>query len=344
MRAAFARQARSCAALGSPFTAWLCERLGRALTDGTEVGARVLAWRGDPSSDGDSVPLRLCGALHALALSGGDAGLAALYADPAPSDAAWVTIERAIRERSDVLKAVLDLPPQTNEVARSGALWPALALVAERTGLPLALMEVGASAGLNLNCDRFAYDLGGRACGDATSPVLLVPEWRGDAFALPDPSIASRAGCDLRPYDLTNEAERRRLTAYTWPDQPDRMARQRAAIAIAMARVPPVERADAVAWLERMLAAPAPGACRTVCTTIAWQYLPEPSRAAGEAIIAAAGERAVSDGPVAFVRVEADGAEPGAAITLDLWTAAGHARRALGRADFHGRWVDWRGA
>ena len=199
VRAAFARQDRSCAALGSPFTAWLCGRLGERLTADTGIGARVLAWTGDPSSDGDSVPLRLCGALHAVALSGADADLVALYAAPVPSEAAWRTIERTLHDRPDELSAILDLPPQTNEVARSSALWPALATVATRTGLPLALFEVGASACLNLNCDRFAYDLNGRAHGSRSSGVRLAPEWRGTGFDLSDPVIISRAGCDLRP-------------------------------------------------------------------------------------------------------------------------------------------------
>lgn len=303
----------------------------------------LLEWTGDPSSDGDSVPLRLCGALHALALRGDDADLAALYASPETSDGAWATIERTLRDRPAELSAILDLPPQTNEVARSGALWPSLAVVAARTGLPLALFEVGASAGLNLNCNRFAYDLNGRECGLPSSAVRLAPAWRGAAFDLPDPIVASRVGCDLRPYDLTDPAERRRLTAYTWPDQPERLARQRAAIEIATRRPPGVERADAVDWLRSVLALARPDACRTVYTTIAWQYLPEASQRAGEAVVAAAGARALMDGSVAFVCMEADGREPGAGLTLDLWTGTGHERVQLGRADFHGRWVDWRG-
>ena len=344
IRAAFVRQARSCAALGSPFTAWLCERLGAELSARTAVGARVLRWPGDdPSSDGDSVPLRLCGALHALALSGDDPTLAAAYADPVPSGAAWSAIEGALRTHPDAILATLALPPQTNEVARSGALWPMLGTVAALAGRPLALLEVGASAGLNLLCDRFAYDLGGRASGDPGSAVRLAPEWRGPTPDAPDPVVASRAGCDLRPYDLADEGERRRLAAYTWPDQPERMARQRAAIALAAGDPPPVERADGVAWLRDRLATHLDGtrtdACATIYTTVAWQYLPAPDRAAGERIVAAAGAR----GPVAFVRMEADGDEPGAALTLDLWREGRHERHDLGRADFHGRWVEWRG-
>ena len=343
VRAAFASQARACAALGSPFTAWLCERLGRELTGETTVGARVLGWPGDPSTAADSVPLRLCGALHALALAGGDADLAALYERPRTDHAVWGTIARALGAHPEPLLAVLALPPQTNEVARSGALWPALGEVARRTNLPLLLLEVGASAGLNLLCDRFALDLGGKLRGDRTGEVRLAPEWRGAPYRGGEPVVAGRAGCDLRPYDLSDPAERRRLTAYTWPDQPDRLARQRAAIALAAPAPPAVEATDAVSWLRARLAEPAPEACRTLYTTIAWQYLSGPDRATGEALVAAAGARAEADGPIAFVRMENDGAEPGAALTLDLWAAGGHERHDLGRADFHGRWVDWAG-
>ena len=60
----------------------------------------------------------------------------------------------------------MTLPPQTNEVGRSGIVWPAMMAIANETGVSLRLLEVGASGGLNLQMDRFAYRFGGREAGD----------------------------------------------------------------------------------------------------------------------------------------------------------------------------------
>jgi hypothetical protein len=76
-----------------------------------------------------------------------------------------------------------------------------------------------------------------------------------------------------------------------------------------------------------------------IYTTIAWQYFPAAKQAEGLAMIEAAGATATMDAPLAFVQMENDGGEKGAALTLRLWP--GDQRLSLGRVDFHGRWVDW---
>lgn len=65
------------------------------------------------------------------------------------------------------------------------------------------------------------------------------------------------------------------------------------------------------------------------------------ARARIETALAAAGARATAAAPLAWLRLEGDGTEPGAALTLTLWP--GGATRLLARADYHGRWIDWRG-
>ncbi|WP_304613905.1 DUF2332 family protein, partial [Paracoccus sp. (in: a-proteobacteria)] len=116
--AAFAHQARACAALGSPLTAQLCRTLPQVLADGP-VADRVLGWTGDPSTAADSLPLRLCGALHALVLTGQAHDLARAYdggvVDPA-------LLRRVLDDHAETILSWLDSPPQTNEVARSAAL------------------------------------------------------------------------------------------------------------------------------------------------------------------------------------------------------------------------------
>jgi hypothetical protein len=288
-RMAFRRQAEACRALDSPFTAWLRARLGETLDRSTELGRRVLGWRGDLSGAGDSVPLRLCEGLHGLALSGEAPALARAYAAPVPDEATWRAVTEALREREATLVEGLRSPPQTNETAQAALVWPALSEVARHVGRPLEILEVGAAAGLNLRLDRFAYRLGAGRGGARASPVRLVPEWRGRAFDGPAPEVAARAGCDLRPADLSDPAQRRRLLGYVWPDQPERLARMRAAIDIATAHPATVEEADAVDWLRARLVEPARGLARVVFSTIAWQHLPQPRRREGARLIRAGG-------------------------------------------------------
>jgi hypothetical protein len=77
--------------------------------------------------------------------------------------------------------------------------------------------------------------------------------------------------------------------------------------------------------------------------SVMWQYLPERTRQRIDAAMALAGERAKPGAPLAWLRLESDGAPESAAILLDLWPAAPgeRAHRLLGRGDWHGRWAEW---
>lgn len=340
VRAAFASQGASCERLGSPFTAALCRELGERLTLDTQVGRAVLGWAGDPSTAADSVPLRLCGALHALVLSGRDAQLAATY-PPHRERPDTNAVMRALDAHAPFVLGWLRSPPQTNETARAVGLWPMLSLVAAHTGLPLALFEVGASAGLNLRLDRFGYDLGGARGGAADSKLQLAPEWRGPAPDLATVSVVLRAGCDLAPLDPTDSADALRLRAYLWPDQRARTERLDAALAIARAVPAAVERADAVDWIAASVAPPREGAVRVLYSTVAWQYLPPRRREEGERLIGEIAAAATPTAPFAWARMENDGDGEGAGLRLLL---APHGIDApMGRAHFHGTWVEWNG-
>ena len=350
-RKAFADQAVSCRALGSDLTARVVERLGLALDPSQgPVAARVLGWPGDASSRGESVPLRLAGALHHLVLSSRAPALAAAYAAGDPSRAALLA---AIADNEALVLDWLDSPPQTNEVGRSAALIAAARFLAGLHPLPFELLELGASAGLNLNFARYrlAPDRGAArrrlvlepmAHQSATPGILLPgevvlsPVWTGE-FPRADFVVATAEGVDLRPIDPVTGAER--LLAYCWADQPARLARLRAALAVAAAHPVPVTAGDAAGWLQSRLADPAPGRLRMVYHTVAWQYFPSETQAACEASLRAAGARASAEAPLAHLSMEADGGR-GAALQLRLWDGAFRSW-SLGRADFHGRWIDW---
>lgn len=342
VRDAFRRQAEVCADMGSPFTARLCALAADRLAPGGPVADRVLAWPGDPSNRADALPLRLAGALHALVLERRDPALARAYPPHEADDAAlWSAAAAAMEAHAPFLLRRLDGPPQTNETQRSAALCPGYLTVAAETGLPLVCSEIGASAGLNLLWDRFAHRFGPAAWGDPASPVRIAPDWRGPPPPLPTATVAERAGCDLAPLDPTDPEAELRILSFVWADQTDRLTRTRAALALAREAGLRVERADAADWLETRLARPRPGYAHVVAHSIMWQYLPEPTQARIIALIKAAGARAAADAPLAWLRLEPDGAAPGAAVTLTLWP--GGEARLLGRADFHGRWVHWRG-
>jgi hypothetical protein len=316
------------------------ERLLRLVADrldaDTPLGARLVVWPGDIGPRGASLPLRLAGALHALALTGDP--LAAVYPPHTSSeDSLWDAIADALaRREKDVLRWI-ESPPQTNEVRRAAALIAAAHwLAARHPGLPFGLLELGASAGLNLMFDRFALDAGGAIRGAANPSLVLAPEWRGPPPPAAPVSVATRRGVDLSPIDPASSDGALRLRAYLWADQPHRRALTDAAIAVAAA---PVDLGDAGDWLATRLL-PVPGQVTLLFHTIAWQYFPPATRARAETALAEAGARATTEAPLVRLAMEADEARPGAALTVVLWP--GGTTLDLARVDFHGRWLDWR--
>ncbi len=349
IRDAFRVQASACDKIGSPFTARICLLLAERLNAESGIGRLVFGWEGDPGPGADSVPLRLCGALNHLVVVGNDTELASLYppqGDGGSDEALWHAISGVLKRHEAAVAAFLKSAPQTNEVRRSGILLAGWSWLAAHFGMPLVISEVGASAGLNLFAERYLLRTESFERGRADSPVVLPVEWRGDIPPQAGISVADRAGCDLAPIDAADDGERARLLSYVWPDQRDRVERTSAAVGIATAngKASPVTRADAADWLEKRLAQTFENAVHVVQHTIAWQYFPDAVKARGEAALAGAGTRATESRPLARLSLEADGNEPGAAISLTLWDGTGSSGRtfALGRADYHGRWVDWR--
>lgn len=338
VRRAFLRQAKACDSLGSPFTARLCNLIAARLDRQTEVGATVLSWVSDPDSTGDSLPLRLAGALHALVLLEKIEPLTVIAMDD--EDALWDTCESALRFHAPFILDRLKSPPQTNEVRRSAALLPGFFEIARLTAKSLVLSEVGASAGLNLQFDRYRYRLGGLEWGE-NSEVVLIPEWRGPSPRIAPITILERAGCDISPLDPSSDEDRLQLMSYIWADQPDRLERTASALRMAVKTKIDIEKADALDWLEQRLSKSFHDAAHVVFHSIAWQYLPEKRKQIGEAMFAAAGERATDYAPLARLQMEADTRRGGASLTLQLWPSG--EKREIGRADFHGRWIDWRG-
>jgi hypothetical protein len=338
--AAFQFQAAACRKLGSPFTALVCDILVEQIKESSAFGERVLNW--GESIRADALALRAAGAFHALARSGHAPELASVYPPRAAgSNELSRAIAATIAANDPFLCAYLDSAPQTNEVARSGAILGGCLTIVAETGLPLELYEIGSGAGLNLGFDLYRYKLGVGVWGKPDAPVRISCEWRGTAHPrLTAPlAIAKRSGCDLKPIDPASPAACARLMSYIWADQPERLARAEAALDMAKSQPWRVEQADAADWVETHFAAPPTlGRTRVLMHTIMWQYLPERVKERIQAV-AEAGAPASADAPVAWLRMEEDAGRPGAGVFLTLWP--GGATRLLGRGDFHGRWVAW---
>lgn len=333
-------QAAICDALGSPFSAKVCRALVRGLDRSTATGRRALDWPGNATAD--ALALRLLGALHSLVLSGADDGLAAVY-PPRQVDGSRLrdSLTDAIRRHDDRLCRALDGVPQTNEVARSAMLLPGFLAIARETGLPLEVVEIGASAGLNLNFDLFHYRYGASEWGDPASPVRLAPELRGK---LPPPegklTMSARSGCDIAPVDLSNKAARLRLRCFVWADQSARLQRLDAAIGLALAAPVTLVQADASDFVRQKLAARLEGSASVVFHSAMWDYMPDAKREAIKAVIRDAGAVATKGSPLAWLSAEplAAGA-PHAVLRLTIWP--GGETRQLAACDHHGRWIEW---
>lgn len=344
VRQSFDQQAEWCRRLGSPFTALLCGVLGNRLDRASAAGARVLGWESEAGPVADALALRLAGGLNALVRSGRFAELAAHYPpNPLPDEnIIWPALQRALDQAGGELLPWLDSAPQTNEVGRSAPMMAGLLVIAAEYDLPFSLYEIGASAGLNLLLERYAYQLGGTIAGDPASALRLAPEWRGASPPAARVQIAARRGADLQPLDTGSMADRERLMAYVWPDQLQRVSNLAAALGIAAARPPVIDRDDAAAWAHTHLGiAPEPGVIRVLMHTIAFQYFSSDTKARIHLHLESVGEKALASAPFAWLRYEPDESNEAPSLHLTLWPGGVH--RVLASGHPHGRSISWSG-
>ncbi len=298
---------------------------------------------------GQPAPNMLLAAVHALLLGdrGGDP-LAAFYPDltasPSVPDRAFPAFrEFCQRRRAAIVEILAARVVSTNEVARSACLLPGFLEVAAELGAPLHLLEVGASAGLNLLWDRYGYDYGtGNTAGDLAAPLVLRCETRGGK-ALPRlptalPEVASRSGIDRQPLDPADRADGAWLRALIWPEQRDRAERLDRALSIAAEAGLSIRRGDALEVLPRVLAALPGGApvCVFHCFTLN-QFGAEARQAFDSLLRRLAAERRI-----ARLGLEWDSEEPAPVLRLALYDGRRATDSFLALCDAHGSWIDWR--
>ncbi len=329
--------------MGSPLTADLLSGAADDLEAGGPAADLLTPLAADPPG---SVPaLRFAGALHRLVLERRAPVLAVHY--PSVGGTAgdvWPAARAVVEEQLEVLRELVRRPVQTNEVGRSSVLLGGLLHVARVTGLPVRLLEVGASGGLNLSVDRYRHEVAdGVVLGDPRSPVVLGVPWQGQLPDLVTPlRVVERLGCDPQPLDPSSTQDRLTLTSYVWADQVDRFERLRAALQVAAAAPERVERLGAGAFLERELH-PSEGVATVVWHSFVRQYLAPDERTRTTAAVEDAGGRASCAAPVAHLWLEpqrADEAEGTPVLRLRTWP--GGDERVLADCEGHGPPVVWR--
>jgi hypothetical protein len=282
------------------------------------------------------IALRLLGAVHRLVLDGQAPTLAPFYPSVggvADAGAAWPMFREFLAGDRDRVRRGLEEPVQTNEVGRSAALVVGFLAVAQRTGLPLRTLEVGASAGLNLLWDHWFYSAGEMSFGQPDSPVRFEDPYVGRPPFDVEVEVAERRGCDPRPLDPCSREDRLTLTAYLWPDQEERLRALRPALDVACGQGARVERADGPAWVESRLAERREDRATVIYHSLVLQYISEPAREHLVAAIERAGRAATADAPIAWLRMEPGGEE--ADLRLELWP--GGRDELIATAGYHGR-------
>ena len=200
-------------------------------------------------------------------------------ADPYPLFRAFT-----LDHRKQVIDLLATRRVQTNEVRRCAALYPVFGIAAELAGgQPLALIEIGASAGLNLFWDRYGYHYSnGTTAGDLKSALQIDTVVRGDqSLPLPKhiPLVSFRRGIDINPIDITDNDALRWLRSLIWAEHLDRLDMLDQAISIARTDPPVIVQGDALeALLTLSQSIPGDSALCLYHSFVINQFPPNPAR------------------------------------------------------------------
>lgn len=282
---------------------------------------------------GDPLLLGFLGALPAAKRQPNLLFAVARYLLGAPADIS--ALRKLVRDRGDELAAgIRARRTQTNEPARCATLLPALALLPQ----PVALLEVGASAGLTLLPDRYSYDYNGtRLTGtDPAAPVLACDARGPVPLPAQVPEVSWRAGLDLNPLDVTSDADVRWLECLLWPGETGREERLAAAVETARRDPPPVYRGDLLTDVPRLAGQAPPEATLVIFHSAVLAYLSRSERARFAAAVTAM--KAV------WLSNEAPGVLPGNAASAreaGNFVLVRDGGTPLATTDGHGTWLDW---
>jgi hypothetical protein len=263
-----------------------------------------------------------------------------LYGTPSTAEQFVATV---LRHADDIAVTMAVRSTQTNEPARCATLLPVLAGLPQ----PLALLEVGAAAGLCLLPDYYAYDYGTVRIAPSATTSLTAPVFECRASAnTPLPTrnldVVWRAGLDLQPVDLHDEAEVRWLEALVWPGEEYRLPRLRAACEIARAHPPLVTRGDLRSDVVR-LAQQAPAEATLVIfhtAVLAYVRAEEERKTFARSVRQTGAVWLANEGPGLIPGVPSSALRESPGRDAFLLCVDG---KPTAWTDGHGTWIDWRG-
>ncbi len=335
----------------------LYTQLSLAVADDPEIAAMLLAAPVDQRS-----PTLFFAAVHFLVMRSPDEPLAVHFPDvsslpPAPDGAYPMLRELCLRRSEELGGLIASRHTQTNEVGRCSFLLPALEVISSAVERrPLALVEVGCSAGLNLLMDRYRIDFGavGRS-GPADSALTVRTEVRGELRPpVPStwPTIASRLGIEINPIDVRDPDDALWLRACVWPEHHERLRVLTRAVEIARADPPTVLAGDAAALLPGALRESPPDAHPVVIHTQVLPYFSAEARDGWMDVVSgAAGDRDLTlllCESTVFARtvmrptLELEALPPDGMVLARIDFAAGSRHEeVLALTSAHGTWLEW---
>jgi len=338
LEAALKAQAKQCSRWGSVLYGGLLDRIAAEVAAGMGgVCTRTLRpFANDPPQS--QIALRLVAAVNRLALDGRAEDLAQCYrGDILNLDETWARFTQVVNNHQKELSDLIKRPLRINDPGRAAALLPGFLEAARQTGFPLRIMEAGAGAGMNLRWDHYFYEAQDVAWGKQGSSVLLRGVYRRNHPSLEgEAHVIERSGCDEHPLFVSSEEDRLTLLSAVWPDQTAQVQRMTGAIELAR-RVPVlIDTARAEEWIEQQLKTPATNRTTVVFHTLLLGNLSPKAVARLQFVMEEAGKRATANTPLAWLRMEAGGAE--AEVRLRIWP--GGKDRVIAFAGFHGQWIE----
>ena len=310
-----------CTRMGSAFFGALLERAARAYDDDAILHGLL-----DRHAHRSRIGLRLGGAAHFRALRGYAPQVAAHYPSTGGDgnvDAAWRAVLDDIHANVAHYDELFERPVQTNEVARAMPVLGAMLALARDTSMPLRVFEIGSSAGLLLNFDRYRYSGDEWTWGDSASRAHLQNRIAAGAPRYLDAplEVVERRGCDLNPLNPVNEEHADTLLGFVWPDQSERFERLRAAIDIAREHPVDLVRADGITW-SRAAAIPRDGAATVLLHTVITEHMTPAERDSLRDAIDELASQAMPARPFAWIRMEPPPQGQGYHTMLTRWPGA----------------------
>jgi hypothetical protein len=265
-----------------------------------------------------------------------------------------------LSNRSRLRATIATRHTQTNEVRRSAAFVPIFQRICAEE--PIALVEVGASAGLNLLVDRFRFRYDdGPWIGASDSPVAIQCNVQGRAppTRMHGVEVACRIGIDTRPLDVSNAHDARWLMACVWPEQRDRLELLRSVLDVARSDPPQLVKGDAIEVLEEVALGIPPHLTICLFNSATLCYFTDAECAAFVSVA----DRIARERELHWLSLEGGTRQTfGARLPFDalykprstdrptdIFGILGYARwrgtqredRVAARADMHGRWIEW---